>query len=95
MPRTTRTPKPAPAPYRPHVRRTTMYGVYTVESESQPGLAYTTDAILETCTCPAGQHNKPCKHVRLSILVWMAHRRLRGAARRQQQEAAGAYPVAA
>lgn len=93
MPRTTRTPKPA---YRPHVKLTRTYGVYRVESERAPGTYYTVDAVLDTCDCPAGDWGKVCKHRKLAVQVWEMHRRLRMATRRQQQqEAAGAFPVAA
>jgi hypothetical protein len=40
---------------------------YQIPSESQPGVVYGIDFDPFTgiirCSCPAGQHNVPCKHV--------------------------------
>ncbi len=92
MPRTTRTPKPA---YRPHIRVSDVHGVYLVESERFAGEYYTTDPILETCTCEAAKWGRAtCKHRRLALQVWDAHRVMRLRAR-GMTEAAGVIPVAA
>jgi len=91
MARTTRIPKPA---YRPHVHLTSVYGIYRVESESQPGTFFTVDGVLGTCECTAAQWGKPCKHARLAIATWNWHHQLRLVARRRM-EAAGAFPAAA
>ena len=41
----------------------------TIPSETQPGIVYTIDYCpaekTVRCSCPAGQHNVPCKHLRL------------------------------
>jgi len=92
MTRTARTPKPA---YIPRITLTRTCGVYRIESESRPGTAYTVDAVLDTCDCPASGWGKVCKHRRFGLRVWEMHRRLRLAARQRSMEAAGAYPVAA
>jgi len=92
MARTTRTPKPA---YRPRITMTRTYGVYRVESESQPGAFYSVDGVLGVCECTAAQWGKPCKHARLAVATWEWHYRLRSLARRRSEEAAGAFPVAA
>ena len=36
-----------------------------VESETQPGTYYKLEYLngATTCTCPAGQHNRLCKHI--------------------------------
>lgn len=90
---TTRTPKPA---YRPRVLRTTVYGVYQVQSESNPTVYYTVDGVLGECSCKAAEFHRACKHVRLGVATWTWHYRLRSLARRRaSEEAAGAFPVAA
>jgi hypothetical protein len=42
---------------------------FSLPSESQPGTRYQIEWDLNTgalrCTCPAGQQNVPCKHIRL------------------------------
>lgn len=76
----TKTAKGAKAPYIPHIRRTSEYGVYLIESESQAGTFYRTDALTEACSCTAGHYGKRCKHVRLAIGAWEMYRRLRQAA---------------
>ncbi len=86
--------KAVKAPYRPHVRMTTVYGVYRIESESQPGTFHTVDGVLGTCECTAAQWGRDCKHGRLAVATWEWHYRLRSLARRRM-EAAGAFPVAA
>jgi len=94
MPRTTRAPKPA---YRPRVLLTATRSVDRVESESTRGRWYTVDAVAGTCTCPAGQWEKPCKHARLGLAVWTAQRQMCLAARNRvtTTEAAEAFRVAA
>jgi len=94
MPCTTRAPQPA---YRPRVMLTATRSVYRVESERMPGVTYRVDAVAGTCTCPAGQWEKPCKHARIGLMVWEAQRQMCLAARNgvTTTEAAGAFPVAA
>jgi hypothetical protein len=96
MARTTRTPKPA---YRPFIRATRTLGVFQVQSESEPSVMYTTDAVLETCSCKAGEYRRRCKHITRSQGVFDALLRVRAAIRAQQrrqaEEAAGAFPAAA
>ncbi len=90
--RTTRTPKPA---YRPRVKPSSTMGIFFIQAESAPETYYTVDAVLEKCSCKAGEFGYRCKHVRISQGVFDALVRVRMATRRQQQEAAGAFPVAA
>jgi hypothetical protein len=50
---------------------TPVRGIFTYQlpSESEPGVTYTIDYDIDRaelhCSCPAGQHNVPCKHVEL------------------------------
>jgi len=45
--------------YKPRVALTSKRGTYRVESQTHPGVFYTTTAA--SCTCPA---YRPCKHMR-------------------------------
>lgn len=42
---------------------------YSIPSESEQGTLYQIDWDMQAgtlrCSCPAGQHNVPCKHIRL------------------------------
>jgi len=97
--KTAKTTKAAKAPYRPRIRATRTLGVFQVQSESDPAVYYTTDAVLETCSCTAGAYGRRCKHITRSQGVHDALMRVRAAIRAQQrqqaEEAAGAFPVAA
>jgi len=46
--------------HRPRIALTGTRGTYRVESQTQIGTVYTTTAA--SCTCPAGQWGRPCKH---------------------------------
>jgi len=92
MPRIARTPKPA---YRPRVKPSSTMGIFFIQAESAPETYYTVDAVLEKCSCKAGEFGCRCKHVRISQGIFDALVRVRMATRRQQREAAGAIPVAA
>lgn len=37
---------------------------YRVPSSTDPAVTYAVDLDADTCTCPAGQHGRPCKHRR-------------------------------
>ena len=50
---------PLATSYKPRVSLTGKRGTYRVESQTTPGVYYTTTAA--SCTCPA---RKPCKHMR-------------------------------
>ncbi len=90
MARTSRTPKATRPPYIPHIHRTTVYGIYEIESQTTPGTFHRTDALTEVCSCRAGQFGKRCHHVPLAIGVWEMYRKLATAAAARQRQAASA-----
>ncbi len=46
--------------HRPRIALTNARGTYRVESQTRAGTFYTTTAA--SCTCPAGQWERACKH---------------------------------
>jgi len=46
--------------HRPRIALTSQRGTYRVESQATPGTVYTTTAA--SCSCPAGQWGRACKH---------------------------------
>ncbi len=46
--------------HRPRIALTSRRGTYRVESQTQIGTVYTTTAA--SCSCPAGQWGRACKH---------------------------------
>lgn len=52
-------------PFVPAIETTATVGVFLVESQYvAPGQMYVTDIYEQTCTCPAGQAGRYCKHQR-------------------------------
>jgi hypothetical protein len=59
-------------------------GRYAVESETYKYLMYEVDIYLLSCTCPAGQNGRPCKHGQIAYGFAEARRQQRLAALRVQ-----------
>lgn len=59
-----RTPIPVDPERKPHIKLGPQRGIYRMSSKSKPGTRPVVDVRHGTCTCDAGQHGRPCYHLR-------------------------------
>ncbi len=80
--------------YRPHIRRESA-DTFSVQSERYGYILYSQQVLANghvTCTCPAGQHGRPCKHAHI-IAAYVAYCAKPSHLRPQQEEEAATEPL--